>query len=192
MSAMWQVKKIRLILLCISVCIIGAVLVIALKGEKKQIVIKENTRAADNSPGATIELKNVAYSTTNKDNFKEWDLNAQSAQYYQGGETIILEGVEVKLYRPDGSTYSLKGAHGEYNTETKNIKMYGNIIGVMPDNTTVQAETFYYDNAKRQVTTNDTIFIKRSNFTLKGRGMVIDLNKEKLSILSHVKALGSR
>lgn len=186
-----KVQKIRRILLCVSVCLILVVVGLALRDKKKQIVIKTDTPAGA-SPVNGVALQNVAYSTTNKDNVKEWDLNARSAQYFQDEKKVVLEYPEINLYRPDNKTYRLKGSHGEFNTETKNIKMNGNIAGVMPDNTTIQTESFFYDNEKRLITTDDKIYIRRGTFAMEGVGMVVDLNREKLSILGKVKALGSK
>lgn len=188
---MKKIRRIRLLLLSAAVIIIATILWIALREQKRQIVIKTEKQNTD-APAASVALKEVAYSTTNKDNFKEWDLNARSAQYFQGEKRVVLEDVIVNLYRPDGKTYHIKGAQGEFNTETRNIRMQGNIIGSMPDNTTVQTNSFFYDNEKRLIKTNDKILIQRGNFALEGVGMVIDLNNEKLSILGHVKALGSK
>ncbi|MEI6127568.1 MAG: LPS export ABC transporter periplasmic protein LptC, partial [Pseudomonadota bacterium] len=81
---------------------------------------------------------------------------------------------------------------GEFNTETKNITMTGAIEGLMPDNTTIHTESFFFNNEKRLITTDDNIVITRSNFSMEGRGMIIDLAREKLSILGNVKALGRK
>jgi LPS export ABC transporter protein LptC len=70
--------------------------------------------------------------------------------------------------------------------------MQGNITASMPDNTTIHTNSFFYDNEKRVISTRDKIIIQRGNFALEGVGMVVDLNSEKLSILGHVKALGSK
>ena len=134
-----------------AVIVIATVLLVALRDKKKPIVIKTEQQSGT-APAASVALKEVAYSTTNKDNFKEWDLNARSAQYFQGDKRVVLEDVTVNLYRPDGKIYHIKGAQGEFNTETRNIKMQGNITGSMPDNTTVQTNSFFYDNKKRLIT----------------------------------------
>jgi len=164
---------------------------IALHERRKQIVIKTDAAVgAASSP--MVALEEVAYSTTNSDNFKEWDLQARSAQYYQNDKKVLLEDVLVRVYRPDGTAYQIRGTSGEYNTETKNIAMRGAIRGSMPDNTTIATESFYYDHAKRIITTNDKIQMQRGGLHLEGIGMIIDLEKEKLTLLGNVKAVGSK
>jgi len=185
-------KKIRFILLFVVSVAVSVVVGMAIGNKKQQIVIKSDVPQAVKG-GPSVELKNVAYSTTNNDNFKEWDLVAESAQYLQGEKRVILENLSVNVYRPNGKIYIIRGQHGDLNTESRDIKMHGDIWGVMPDNTTVQTETIDYDHTKRLITTQDRVFIRRnSKFALEGKGMIIDMAKEKMTILSNVKALGSK
>ena len=186
------IKKIRFILLFVVAVAVSVVVGMAIGTKKQQIVIKTDTPQTVKS-GPSVELKNVAYSTTNNDNFKEWDLTAESAQYLQAEKRVILENLLVNVYRPNGRIYIIRGQHGDLNTESRDIKMHGAIWGVMPDNTTIQTETIDYEHAKRLITTQDKIFIKRNGkFALEGKGMIIDMANEKMTILSNVKALGSK
>jgi len=186
------IKRIRLVLLFVAAVAIALVVGMAIGNKKQQIVTKTDIVQAVKS-GPSVDLKNVAYSTTNNDNVKEWDLNAESAQYLQGEKRVILENLLVSVYRPNGKVYIIRGKHGEFNTESRDIKMHGNIWGAMPDNTTIQTETIDYDHAKRLITTQDRVFIRRnSKFALEGKGMIIDMAKEKMTLLNNVKALGSK
>ncbi len=97
------------------------------------------------------------------------------------------------MYRPNGKVYKIRGRKGDFNTESRDINIRGAVRGVMPDNTTIHTESLDYDHGKRLITTKDKIHIRRSNkFALEGKGMIIDLAKEKMSIKSNVKALGSK
>ena len=186
------IKRIRFILLFVAAVAVSVVVGMAIGTKKQQIVIKTGTPQTVKS-GPSVELKNVAYSTTNNDNFKEWDLNAESAQYLQAEKRVILENLTVNVYRPNGKIYIIRGQHGDLNTESRDIKMHGDIWGQMPDNTTIQTETIDYDHTKRLITTQDRVFIRRNGrFALEGKGMIIDMAKEKMTILNNVKALGSK
>jgi len=189
---MKKIEKIRAVLLCVSIFLILAVLGVAFREKKKQIVIKSDKLQRSSSNNASIELKNVSYSTINKDNFKEWDLKAGSAKYFKDKERVVLEDLKVNLYRLDGKIYRLEGKHGEFDTKTRNIKMKGRVKGILPDDTEIQTESVFYDHERHIITTKDKILIKRGKSSMEGLGMVIDLKKEKLSILGKVKALGNR
>lgn len=174
-----------------GVGIVAGVIVVSALTERKQIVIKADTKNKEQSV-ATVALREVAYSTTNKNNVKEWDLQARSAQYFQNEKKVILEGVVVNLYRPDGSVYHIQGDRGEYNTETKDIAMNGSVHGTMADNTTIYTDSFYYDHARKIIKTDAPIVIQRGGLRLEGVGMIVELEKEKLTLLGKVKATGSK
>jgi LPS export ABC transporter protein LptC len=70
--------------------------------------------------------------------------------------------------------------------------MKGRVKGILPDDTEIQTESVFYDHERHIITTKDKILIKRGKSSMEGLGMVIDLKKEKLSILGKVKALGNR
>jgi LPS export ABC transporter protein LptC len=189
---MVTIKRIRFALLFVVAVAVSVVVGMAIGTKKQQIVTKTDISQAV-KVGPSVVLKNVAYSTTNNDNFKEWDLDAESAQYLQDEKRVILENLFVRVYRPNGKVFKIRGLHGEFNTETRNITMRGDIWGSMPDNTTIQTDSVDYDHAKRFITTEDKVFIRRnSKFALEGKGMVIDMAKEKMTISSNVKALGSK
>ncbi|MCX5900479.1 MAG: hypothetical protein NTX06_07065, partial [Proteobacteria bacterium] len=98
---METIKRIRLILLFVAAVAVSVVVGMAIGNKKQQIVIKTDIpQAVKNGP--SVEMKNVAYSTTNNDNFKEWDLDAESAQYLQGEKRVILGNLLVSVYRPNG------------------------------------------------------------------------------------------
>ncbi len=188
---MKKIEKIRFALLCVSLVLIFAVLGIAFREKKRQIVIKaEKPRV--HSDNASLELHNVAYSTVNKENFKEWDLKAGTAKYFKEQNRVIMEDLEVNLYRSDGKTYSMQSAQGGFNTESRNITMRGTVTGILPDSTKIQTDSVFYDHTKRLITTPDHVVIEKGEFSMQGTGMSIDLNNETLSILGKVKARGKR
>jgi LPS export ABC transporter protein LptC len=144
-------------------------------------------------PGdANLEVRDVAYGYTNRDNFKEWELRADSAQYFKGKKLVVLENLAVTFYRANGGVYRVTGKKGQLNIETQNITVEGDVKGIMPDNTRFATNSFSYDNNKRLVTTRDAVFINRNTFSLEGVGMVIDVKNEKLTLLDKVKATESR
>jgi LPS export ABC transporter protein LptC len=192
---MKNLKILRLALLIVAVIVITAVVVIAIGSKKQQIVVKADIPQVVTKSGPSVEVKNVSYSTTNNDNVKQWDLVAESAQYLQGEKRVLLENLFVTVYRPNGKIFKIRGRHGDFNTETRDIKLRGAVWGTMPDtdNTTIETESADYDNQKRLITTQDKIVIHRgSKFALEGKGMIVDLDKGKISIQSNVKALGSK
>jgi len=190
---MKNIKILRWVLLVAAVIAFAAIVYVGVGTKKKQIVVKADIPEILTKSGPKVDVKNVSYSTTSNDNVKEWDLVAESAQYLQGENRVLLENPFVNVYRPNGKTFRIRSRNGDFNTETRNIKLRGAVWGAMSDNTTIETESIDYDHQKRLITTQDQIVIHRgSQFALEGKGMIVDMDKEKMSILSNVKALGSK
>jgi len=186
---MKRIEKIRTVLLCVTLLIILAVLGVASRGKKEPIVI-DSDKAGDTDRNVSIALKNVSYSATDESNFKEWDLKATSAHYFEKEKKVVLEDLKVNFYRTDGRIYHLTGNTGELGTDTRNIRLQDGVCGELPDGTAIQAGYVFYDHSKRIITTKDKVVITRGASAMEGVGMVIDLREEKLSILGKVKAQG--
>ncbi len=152
-------------------------------------IIDSDNGVKEDTDNTTVEIENFSYSFINRDNFKEWDMKAVSAEYYRDKEIIVLNDLEFFYYTENGDVYNLEALYGEYNTETRSIRLKGDVVGVLPDNTIVKTETLFYDHANSSVSTSDTITIQRGNFFMEGKGMDIDLVEEKLKLKDKVKAI---
>ena len=186
-----KMRRIRLALLGVALLIIMIVVASALKEKRTPYIVK--VKDAQSPPGdANLEVKDVSYGYTNKNNEKEWELRAAKAQYFKDQKLVKLEDLSVTLYRPNGQIYKLTGKHGELNLDTQNIAVQGAVKGSMPDNTQFTTESFFYDNNTRILTTRDKVFIKRNAFSMEGVGMVINVKDETLSLLEKVTATENR
>ena len=184
---MLRIEKARTVLLCFALLVIFLVVGTALKDSGKKEVVPEKMQEDAASDNANIKLKNVNYNTVNENNIKMWDLKADSAMYYKDRERLLLEGVDVSFYS-DGKVYRSTGNTGDYNTKTRDIKINGQVVGVLPDSTELRTETLLYNHQKRIMTTNDKISIKRGNISIDGVGVIINLEDKKMLILDKVRA----
>ena len=182
-----KTRRLQFILLGAALLIIAIVLGSAFR-ERRKLYIYKTQQTPQPTGAANLEVKDVFYSNTNKNNEKEWELRADKAQYFKNKKLVILDTIEVTFYRSNGTVYRLTGKHGQLNIETQNIMVRGDVRGTMPENTRFATESFSYDNNKRIVTTPDKVFITRDKFSMEGEGMIIDMNDEKLTILKNVKA----
>jgi LPS export ABC transporter protein LptC len=179
-------RRLQIALLGVALIIIFIVLGTAFKEKRKPFITRPEE--IQHPPGdANLEVKDVSYSYTNKENVKEWELRADKAQYFKDKRLVMLEHMEA-----NGGVYHLTGKQGQLNIETQNIVVQGNVQGVMPDNTRFATNSFSYDNNKRIVTTKDAVFVTRDTFSMEGVGMVIDVKEEKLTLLDKVKATENR
>ena len=188
---MSKIRSLRAGLLVGCLMMVLLVFGIAFKDKKKHIVLKPEA-TEHSSDHAGIELKNVNYSTLDEKNIKQWDLKAETAKYFKDRNMVKLKALFLNIYHLEGKTYTLSSDYGELDTETRDIKLKGNVDAVLPDKTVVRSDTFFYDHKKQIITTNDKVLIIQQKFTMEGQGIRVDLEKEKLTILNKVRARESR
>jgi len=184
---MLRIEKARKVLLCFALLVILVVVVISFNDDRKKEITPEIQKTDDASEESNVKLEKVIYSTVNEENIKEWDLKADTARYFEDKERLILEGVEARIYSDD-KTYYVTGNEGLFNTKTRDIEIKGQVEVVMPDRTELHTEILYYNHKKKLMTTNNKVLITREKVTIKGVGVVININEKKLLILDKVRA----
>jgi len=136
-----------------------------------------------------MEIKDVHYSHTNQDAVKEWELNAKSAQFFKEKNQVIFKEPVVTFYSEQGKRYTLTGDEGELFTDTQNIKISGNVIGKGYQGE-FHTNSLTYNAQDKKITTEDRVRFQNKQFGVEGVGMVVDVEKEKLSLLNNIRAQG--
>jgi LPS export ABC transporter protein LptC len=188
---MEKIVKLRTVLLFVSVCLFITVLGVAFREKKSPIVVTRETQPTEGTD-ANLELKDVSYSTLGADNFKLWDLQARTARVFEEGKHINLEGLHITFYQRNGAHYQLSADTGELDMKTRNIRISGNVKARLPDNTTIETTSAFYDNTSRIITSSDPVSLTRGSLLMRGIGLTADLNSETVSILKNVKVIGHR
>ncbi len=180
-------KKIKFIL--ITIALLTFILVMA--ALVRNSLIQHDFRQPDNLPpeGVDMQLDNVHYEQTDQDASKEWELNAESAQYFKGENRIVLQSIELTFFSKEGKAYKLTADNGELYTDSKDVRVSGNVFALTEEGYQVQTDSFQYNAEESKLFTNDRVTLKSKELDMTGKGMVVDLEKEKLYILGEVKAL---
>jgi LPS export ABC transporter protein LptC len=142
----------------------------------------------EKSNEADIQLQKIHYTSTNDKGVKEWELKALSANYFQDKDLIEFEDVKVIYYSEKGKVFTLRGDNGLLNIKTKDIQLSGNVIGTSNDGYRFRTESLVYKADKHQAKTDDKVFLEGPYFDLEGWGMIMDVEKEKVSLLNDVRA----
>ena len=134
----------------------------------------------------------VHYEQTNKDTFKEWELNAQSAQYFKNENKIVLQSIALTFYSDEGKRYNLTAEQGELYTDSNDLKVFGNVFVDTDEGYQVRTDSFHYNAAERTIFTDAKVTLKSKELVMTGTGMVVDLEEERLRILRDVRALENK
>ena len=181
-------KKVKFVLIAIA----SLTLILVMVALVRNSLISHDTIRLDSllpPKGVDMQIGDIHYEQTDKNASKEWELDAKSAQYFKGESKIVLQSIELTFFSGEGKAYKLTADHGELYTDSKDVKVSGNVIFLTAEGYHVQADSFKYNAEERKIFTNDKVHISGKELVMTGKGMVIDLETEKLYILEEVKAL---
>jgi LPS export ABC transporter protein LptC len=179
-------KKIQFILIAIAFTTLILVIVALVRNSRPP----DNSKHLANLPsrGVEMQLDNVHYEQINQHGFKEWELDALSAQFFRSENKIVLQSLTATFFSNEGKIYTLVAEKGELYTDSKNVKVSGNVVANTHEGYQIKTDSLQYSAQKRTITTNDKVALSGKDMVMTGRGMIVDLELEKLHILGEVKA----
>ena len=180
-------KKIKLILIAIALFTFILVMAALIRNS----LIPHDSERLDNLPpqGVDMQLKDVHYEQTNQNALKEWELNAQSAQYFKGENKIALRSIALTFFSDEGKVYKMSADYGELYTDSRDVKVSGNVVVVTDEGYRIKTDSFQYSAKERKIFTKDKVALSGKELVMTGKGMVVDLEDERLHILEEVRAL---
>ena len=148
------------------------------------------TKASPQKPEVLADLKldRVHYTET-REGVKEWELEAASAVFFKGENTVMLDNVRATFYGKEKEIYVLIGEKGKYNTETKVIEVYDGVKIDSSDGYHLRTRSLKYQSEQRELHTSDPVEMQGPDLEVKGVGMIVDLGHERVRILGGVTTI---
>ena len=180
-------KKVKFVLISIA----SFTLILVMVALVRNSLVSHNSGRLDRLPpkGVDMQIGDIHYEQTDKNASKEWELDAKSAQYFKGENKIVLQSIELTFFSDEGKVYKLTADDGELYTDSKDVNVSGNVVVLTEEGYHVRANSFKYSAEERKIFTNDRVSLRSKELVMTGKGMVVDLEEEKLYILEEVKAL---
>lgn len=183
-------KKIQLILIAVAFTTLLLVIVALVRNARPPA----NSGHLENLPprGVEMQLDNVHYEQINQSGIKEWEINARAAQFFRGENKIVLQSLTATFFSNEGKTYALVADRGELYTDSKNVTVSGNVVANTHEGYQINTDSLQYTAENRTITTDDAVALRGNDMVMTGRGMIVDLEHEKLHLLGEVKASGQK
>jgi LPS export ABC transporter protein LptC len=147
------------------------------------------------SPGTTlkiisehvdVQVKDVFY-TEIGDSDAKWEIRADSATYQKKDNLAVFNRVAVKLITKDGQIV-MTGDHGEFDTNKKDIRIYGNVDIMTDRGDRLKMDRLNYSHAHRRISTDAVVTMENPKMRVSGKGMTLSLTDRELRLLSDIKA----
>lgn len=137
---------------------------------------------------ADLEVGNL-FLTEEKDGTVRWELKARIAQCFNKGNETLLEDLRVTLHKPDGGVVTLEGDRGRVDEKTRDMEVSGGVVVTSSEGICLRTRSLHYDHSHREISTEDPVRIDGKGVRISGVGLVMDLNREKISVLGGVETL---
>lgn len=177
-----MIKLILVIFLIAAVFAVGTFLYINNKIQKglHGTLVKSNK--------ADIRIEKARYTET-KDGQKEWELEADSAQYFKHDNLTAFENVKVIFYSKNGVNYTLIGREGRLKNDSKDMDIVGDVVVTSSDNYQLKTDSLQYVAGVRQISTKDKVFFTGPGINIEGTGFLADMITEMVSVFANVRTV---
>ena len=171
------------ILLVVVVVVLAVVVVLNFQAKTP------TTESADEEVAADLSLGQFEYTETRQGR-KQWTIVADSAGYHKEQARTRIANPRVTFFsqESDSGDIFLSARHGEVNTETRELEVWGDVLVESAAGYTLKGERLFYDDARRLITSQAPVRILFDGFDVAGRGLRLNVTSRVLEIPREVEA----
>src|SRR3990167_864558 len=140
------------------------------------------------SSKADIRIEKARYVET-RDGRTEWELEADSAQYFKDDNLTVFENVRVVFYSQNGINYTLEGKKGRLRNDTKDMDVSGDVVVTSGDGYKLKTDSLRYSAAVKQITSKDRVVFTGPNIKIEGIGLLADMITDRVLVLANVRTV---
>jgi LPS export ABC transporter protein LptC len=144
---------------------------------------------SDKTPAEGMRLEDIHYSHADPDNKVTWLLDAAEVTFSKDRRFMSFWDFRLKVQPQDRPRMELTGQRGDYDTETGELVLRGALQGKTENGYTFETEYAVYNQKKGDLQTHEPVLITGPFFSIQGRGLSFDVNREILKIHSEVTTL---
>jgi len=141
------------------------------------------------APKEGLKLKDIHYTQDDPDARIKWVLDAKEVTFSEDRNFIIFHDFRLEVAPEDRPWFRLKGKKGEYSRDSGDMKLWGDLEGSSQNGYRITTELIRINEKQGHMKTDKPVKIFGPFFSVKGRGLFIDLEKESVEILSDVTTI---
>ncbi|MCP4683586.1 MAG: LPS export ABC transporter periplasmic protein LptC [Desulfobacterales bacterium] len=137
-------------------------------------------------PEEGVKLKNIHYTQEDPDEKVKWVLDAEDVSFSGDKKSIRFKDFALEV-RPEGKpVFNLKGKKGTYSRDPGDIDLWGDLVGLSGNGYRIVTDHLLINEKTGHLRTESPVDISGPFFSIKGRGLFVDLEKESFKVLSDV------
>lgn len=136
-----------------------------------------------------IRLKDIHYVQDDPAQKVKWVLDASEAKLSKDQQIVTFVNFHVALQPENRPAVTVQGKEGEFDKSTGRLLLQGDILGETEDGYRFTTEQAVYNHKQGCLETDRAVKISGASFSIEGKGLFLDVGKEKLRVLSKVTTL---
>jgi LPS export ABC transporter protein LptC len=149
----------------------------------------EQKAAQDKESEEGIRLKDIHYVQDDPAHKVKWTLDASEAKLSKDQQFVTFVNFHVTLKPQDKPVVTVQGKQGEFDKRSGRLVLQGDLVGETEDGYRFTTEQAVYHHKEGTLETDQAVKISGAFFSIDGKGLFLDLGKEKLQILSNATTL---
>ena len=136
-----------------------------------------------------IKLADINFSQSRPDESLKWNLDAKEVRLSKDRQFIHFKDFQLRLDRVERPSLAFEGRCCDYDQNAGEASLYGDLQGTTEDGYQIATQRLSFKQEEGVLTTEDHVEITGPFFSVAGKGLRFDLEKEHLRILSGVTTL---
>lgn len=177
-------KRLKIILLVTMLLVFGVVITVFI-GYRTVSNPQDVLLSTMIEDDATIAIDGVHQIST-KDGFKDWSLDAASAHFLEKERQAVFNDLAVTFYMESGGIVALTAQKGYLDTDTRNIRIHGNVVGDDGE-FKFKTESLEYEHQRRVLVAPENVEIVGRMFRLNANSAIVDLAAQRTTFKGKVE-----
>ena len=168
----------------VAIAILFLVVGLYMLGAQKEIMKASGLSDIVGEEG--LKLKNVSYSQNDPNQGMRWTLDAKEVKFSKDKTFISFNDFRLKLRPLNRPTVELEGKRGDYDRNSGEINLHGDLKAYTDNGYRITTEHILYKEKEGYLKTEKPVRILGPFFSVDGRGLYYNPEKETFRILSDV------
>jgi LPS export ABC transporter protein LptC len=145
--------------------------------------------AQDKESEEGIRLKDIHYVQDDPANKVKWVLDASEAKLSKDQQFVTFINFHVTLRPENKPVVTMQGKRGEFDKRTGRLVLEGDLMAEIEDGYRFTTEQAVYHHKEGYLETDKAVKISGASFSIEGKGLLLDVGKQKMQILANVTTL---
>jgi LPS export ABC transporter protein LptC len=137
-------------------------------------------------PSEGLKLRDIHYTHDDSDENLKWILDAKEVKFSGDKNRIFFYDFRLTVEPEKSVPLKLRGKRGDYSRDSGDINLSGGLEGNSENGYSFTTDHVLINEKSERLSTDGVVKISGPFFSVEGRGLFLDMEKQRLKILTDV------